>query len=302
MSKDRAKDICRHSKEEIALKPLFSHKDKLAFLSALIISSGSLVIHGESVAVTLSTANDNLSDAVKRLAEELTGKECLCDKKNKRNEIVIGNAIKLLCQCGILEVEDGVSVCEHIPEKFTEEQSAAAYVRGAYLGAGSFTASKYHLEFSFGRKSIAEDFAALLGKFGISAKFAVRNTRAVVYAKDSESISDCLALMGAAKAVLEFNSIIAERQMNEHLNRQQNCDMYNIDRQIETGLTQCAYIKELDLNELSPSLKSAAMLRLEYPDYSYEQLSAMLGISKSGLKNRFRRLKELYDKKCGNGT
>ncbi|MDE6398826.1 MAG: hypothetical protein K2L51_05845, partial [Clostridiales bacterium] len=54
---DSAAMLCKHSKEEIAGKPLFSHKDKLAFLSALLFSSGSLLIHDGVVAATFSTQN-----------------------------------------------------------------------------------------------------------------------------------------------------------------------------------------------------------------------------------------------------
>lgn len=289
--------LCKLSKEEIASKPLFARKDKLAFLSAVIISSGSLLIHGESVAVTFFTENEQLALSVSALAGELTGRECKINRKNKRREIIIENALGLLCACKVLNTDEGITVLGGIAEEFTEEQSAVAYIRGAYLGAGSLSAGKYHLEFSFGRKSIAEDFAALLKKHGMQMRIAVRASRAVVYTKDSEAISDCLALMGAAKAVLELNSIMASRQMNGRINRQQNCDFYNIDKQVNTGLNQCAFIREMDLRELSPTLKQTAEARLKYPDYSYEQLGALLGVSKSGLKNRLKRLKEIHDGK-----
>lgn len=287
--------IGKTSKEEIAEKPLFARKDKLAFLSGLIISSGSLIIHGGDVSVTLSTENEKLCSLVCALALEFTGRECKTERKRKRIDITAQSALGLLCACKVLERGDGISVCEHIAEDFRESESAVAYIRGAYLGAGSLSAGKYHLEFSFGRKSIAEDFSQMLSHFGIVTRLAVRGTRAVVYAKDSESISDCLALMGAPKAVLSLNEIMAQRLMREHINRQQNCDMHNIDRQITAGLSQCAFLRELDTSELSVSLRETAEARLNFPDYSYEQLGSMLGISKSGLKNRLKRLKAIYD-------
>lgn len=287
--------IGKASKEEIAEKPLAGANEKLAFMSALIISSGSLIIHGDSVAVTVSTENERLERTVRAIASELAGGECRVTRKGKRSEIVMENALEMLCACKILDSSNGLSVCERIADEFKNERGAVAYIRGAYLGAGSLSAGKYHLEFSFGRKSIAEDFAELLSRYGIAAKIAVRGTRAVVYLKESEAISDCLALMGASKAVLSLNSIMAQRQMSEHINRQQNCDMHNIDKQINTGISQCAYLRELDMNALSGTLEETARARLEHPDYSYEQLGALLGVSKSGLKNRLRRLKEIYD-------
>lgn len=288
------------SKEEIAIKPLFSRKDKLAFMSALIFTAGSLLIHGESVSVTLTTQNAALSSAVKTLAESLTGRECRVIYKDRRNrEIIIENALTLLCACKVLKSDGAsVNVCEHIASEFMAEQSCAvAYIRGAYLGAGSLSAGSYHLEFSFGKKTLAEDFTQLVSRYGITLKSAVRKNRAIAYTKDSELISDCLALMGAPKAVLSLNELIAKRQMAEHINRQQNCDMHNIDKQINTGIEQCAFIKELDLNTLSPALTETAKMRLEHPDFSYEQLGVALGISKSGVKNRLKRLKQIYDKK-----
>ncbi len=289
--------LCRDSKEEIAQKPIFSRRDKLAFFSALVFSSGSLLIHGESVAVSLLTENEYLIASVRSVVESLTGKECRITRKGRRNEILVENALSLLCACKVLDTSDGsVTVCNRIAPEFAEEQSAAAYIRGAYLGSGSLSAGKYHLEFSFGRKTLAEDFASLLQRYGIGTGLAVRKSRAVVYAKDSEKISDCLALMGAGKAVLAFNSLLAERQMSEHLNRQQNCDMHNIDKQIDTGLRQCEFLRALEPDDLSPVLRETAAARLAHPDFSYEQLAQATGVSKSGLKNRLRRLREIYEK------
>lgn len=288
--------IGKASKEEIAEKPLAGANEKLAFMSALIISSGSLIIHGDSVAVTVSTENERLERTVRAIASELAGGECRVTRKGKRSEIVMENALEMLCACKILDSSNGLSVCERIADEFKNERGAVAYIRGAYLGAGSLSAGKYHLEFSFGRRSIAEDFAELLSRYGIAAKIAVRGTRAVVYLKESEAISDCLALMGAAKAVLSLNSIMAQRQMSEHINRQQNCDMHNIDKQIDTGLRQCEFLRALEPDDLSPVLRETAAARLAHPDFSYEQLAQATGVSKSGLKNRLRRLREIYEK------
>lgn len=296
-TQDRTQTLCKDSKEEIAGKQLFSQKDRLAFMSALLFSSGSLLIRAGSVAATVSTQNESIARAVQATAESLTGRACKVNVRGKTSDIVVDNALSLLIACRVLD-EDGGSACEHIsPELIDEQSTAAAYVRGAYLGSGNLNVSKYHLEFSFGKKTIADDFAALLGRFDIAAKVAVRAARAVVYVKSGTSISDCLALMGAAKAVLRFNTVLVDRQMAEHLNRQQNCDMYNIDKQIDTGLRQCAHIRALALDELSPSLRETAQARLGHPEFSYEQLAAVLGVSKSGLKNRLRRLEEIYAQK-----
>lgn len=291
---DAAK-LCKQSKEEAAAKPLFSRKEKLAFLSALLFSSGSLLIRGGGVAAQFSTQNALLAARIRAVVEDLTGRSCVERTYGKTHEIVAENAYALLIACHVLE-EDGGNVCEHISPALTDEQNAAAaFVRGAYLGSGSLSAYKYHLEVSFSKMTIAEDFAALLARFDIAAKVAVRASRAVVYSKDSEQICDFLACIGAAKAVLRLNSLLVDRQMREYVNRRRNCDMHNIDKQVEAGVRQCAYLKELDERSLSPQLCETAAVRLANPDCSYEQLAAMLGVSKSGVKNRLRRLREIYE-------
>lgn len=288
--------LCKASKEELALKPLASRGEKAAFLSAVIFTSGSLLIHGSRVSASVSTQNEFLAKAVSDAAQSLTGKAAEVSRVGKTSEVLISDAVELLGECRVLNSESWV-VCDGIDKALTRERAdAAAFVRGAYLGGGSLIVPKYHLEFSFGKKTIAEDFAALILRFGIKTELTAHRGRAVVYTKDSEHISDCLALMGGVKAVLSLNSIIAARQMSAHINRQQNCDMHNIDKQINTGLNQCAYLKELDLSVVSQGLKEAAQMRLAHPDYSYEQLAALLGITKSGLKNRLRRLKEIYER------
>ncbi len=288
--------LCKASKEELALKPLASRGEKAAFLSAVIFTSGSLLIHGSRVSASVSTQNEFLAKAVSDAAQSLTGKAAEVSRVGKTSEVLISDAVELLGECRVLNSESWV-VCDGIDKALTRERAdAAAFVRGAYLGGGSLIVPKYHLEFSFGKKTIAEDFAALILRFGIKTEITAHRGRAVVYTKDSEHISDCLALMGGVKAVLSLNSIIAARQMSAHINRQQNCDMHNIDKQINTGLSQCAYLKELDLSGVSQGLKEAAQMRLAHPDYSYEQLAALLGITKSGLKNRLRRLKEIYER------
>lgn len=287
-----ALSLCKQSKEEIAGKQLFSQKDKQAFFAGLLYSSGSLIFAGGGISAQLTTQNEKVARHIVAVAESLTGRPCALHTRGKTYELTVENALSLLKACRVLD-SDGGAVCEHISPDW-REQSAAAFVRGAYLGSGSLSAGKYHLEFSFGKKTIAEDFANMLFLFGISARVAKRGLRAVTYTKDSASICDCLALMGAAKAVLRLNALLVDRQMNEYVNRQQNCDLHNLDKQIDAGLRQCAYLKELDLSVLSPALQETARARLEHPDYSYEQLSDLLGISKSGIKNRLRRLSEAY--------
>ena len=289
-------EFCKKCKAELTVGKFHTRKEKLAFTSALVLSAGSLLIHGNSVSVTFQTQNSALVKTVNALSTELTGRECEAEKRgSKTSEITLMNAFSLLIECGILSISDGsVTISEHVHREYFGDRTAAAFVRGAFLGSGSISlGKKYHLEFSFGRRSIAEDFCEMLQSRGITARIAERKDRWVVYVKDSVAISDVLAFMGAGKAVLSFNSVAAARQMTEHINRQKNCDMHNIDKQVEASVRLRSLLMERDLSELSGPLYETARARLEHPDYSYAQLSELLGVSKSGLKNRLKKLERI---------
>ena len=49
------------------------------------------------------------------------------------------------------------------------------------------------------------------------------------------------------------------------------------------------------LNTLSDVLQDTARMRIENPDLSLQELADLMNISKSGIRNRFRRLTEYYD-------
>ena len=86
------------------------------------------------------------------------------------------------------------------------DQCPAAFVRGAFLSCGTMTNPEvdYHLEFSVPFLNLSRDLVTLLRELGLSAKQARRAGGYVVYFKESESIEDCLTLMGATSAALEL--------------------------------------------------------------------------------------------------
>ena len=49
------------------------------------------------------------------------------------------------------------------------------------------------------------------------------------------------------------------------------------------------------INTLSDVLQETARMRMENPDLSLQELADLMNISKSGIRNRFRRLTEYYD-------
>ena len=297
--KSTSKQLCALAKEEVSEKPLFSRTEKLAFLSGLIFSSGSLVMGRGEVSVRLTTESVPIAKAVCACIESVLGR-APTQSGARRKTIELEHAAALLLDaCVLTEIEGHIAVHEGIAPAFCTSAAATAFVRGAFLGAGSLTSPKYHLEFTFGSHAVAHDFLALLEAAAVHGKLAVRQERAVIYVKDGDEICDCLALMGASKACLQLNALMVDREMSGRVNRKRNCDMHNIDKQTEAGVRQSAFLKALDLDALSKPLREAAEARMAHPESSYEELGELLGISKSGVKNRLKRLTAIYEKKNG---
>src|SRR5258708_39750807 len=81
-----------------------------------------------------------------------------------------------------------------------------AMLRGLFLGCGSVNApsSRYHLEFVAPGASWADSIRLLTEYAGVPAGVSERGGQQVVYIKDGDGIVRLLSLMGASRAVMEF--------------------------------------------------------------------------------------------------
>jgi len=111
-----------------------------------------------------------------------------------------------------------------------------------------------------------------------------------VYIKDSESICNLLALVGAKKCFYELNNQIAMRSIRNVSNRRANCDNANIARQIKTAAMQIEGLLKIDLGTLPIELQQTARARIDNPDATLEELANILGVSKSGVKHRLTKI------------
>ena len=178
-----------------------------------------------------------------------------------------------------------------------------AYLTGAFLECGTVSLSGvYHLEFVLPREAQADDIAAMLTSFGFLPKKAVRGASFVVYLKESEAISDLLALLGASGAVLRLQSVKVDREMNNRINRASNCDVYNIGKSVDAAARQTAAIELVrargGLKQLPEKLRAAAEIRLRHPEESMEELRARFDppLSKSGINHRYQKILEIAEK------
>ena len=170
-------------------------------------------------------------------------------------------------------------------------------IKGIYLGAGSINnpEKKYHLEVGITQEKDAEDVMKYLKNFSIKSNMIEKNNQYAVYIKDGEEISKFLALIGANKAVLRFEEIRVQREMNNKINRIVNCETANLNKTINASIEQIEAIRKLkksgDFKKLDDPLKEIAELRIKNPKASLIELGKMLKkpVGKSGVNYRLKK-------------
>lgn len=176
-------------------------------------------------------------------------------------------------------------------------------VRGAFLGGGHITepSSKYHLEIRLETEEEREEIVEILNKFNIEVKLLDRKYSYSVYMKDGEEISKILALIGANSSVLKYEDIRVLKETKNNVNRKVNCETANLNKTINASVAQINAIEKIKKrkkwNSLSPSLQEIAILRLENPDATLEELGKMLTapIGKSGVNHRLKKIIEISE-------
>lgn len=176
-----------------------------------------------------------------------------------------------------------------------------AFLRGVFLGSGSVSApaKAYHLEFVTRHYKLSGDILSLLKEYEIAAKVAVRKSNYVIYIKEGEMIADCLNLIGAHNALMEFQNARILKDMRNNVNRVVNCETANVSKIVNASVEQIRNIELIDkmvsLSSLPQGLEEVARLRLENPEASLKDLGKMLcpPVSKSGVNHRLKKLEQI---------
>ncbi|MGI6765958.1 MAG: DNA-binding protein WhiA [Lentihominibacter sp.] len=224
----------------------------------------------------------------------------------KGNEYVItigpeNNSEMILRETGILMVKEGMNtISDGIYEGLIHTKCCRkAYLRGAFLGAGTVSNPEkgYHFEINARSEILAKDLRKLINTFvDITAKVTKRKNGYGVYLKARDQIADTLAIMGASKHYFDFLNVIMMKDLTAAAHKARNLDTANIDKTIQAAEEQIAAIKKIYQNRgsesLSPKLREVADVRLANPELGIEELGQMLNptLSKSGVNNRLRRI------------
>ena len=103
--------------------------------------------------------------------------------------------------------------------------------------------------------------------------------------------------MGAPAFMLEVENVRVTREVRNRINRQNNCESANMDKSISASLRTLEDIELIlsDGRKISEALLEAAEIRAQRPEASLAELAAELGISRSALNNRLRKLHSIAE-------
>jgi cell division protein WhiA len=294
-------------REELATIAPERESDRLAELSALFHSAGSLHLRA---AGDWGLHLDLGSGAAARRAFALlrengirseirTYRRRAFDTATRYQLHVAGDpeALRVLVRAGV--VDDRHAPLERPPRRVVARSSSrAAYLRGAFLGAGSLSLGRSpHLELRTSSQESAVLLVRLARAHGVELATGERATYAVAYAKSWEAIESLLAVMGASETVLALEERAVVAETRSRANRLANADHANLVRTNRTARRQIAAIERLDLDAVPEQLRDVAELRLRHPTASLRELAERADppLTKAAVHRRLRRLEQLAE-------
>jgi len=299
------------TKEEVARLKESKECCSLAELAALIRMDGSLQIAAyQHYTLNVITESAPVARRIFRLAKQVLNRPVTVVvrrkmrlKKNNSYVVKIACLTEDLQKLGLLSPEGGLQQ-GIAPALIKRRCDRKAYIRGAFLTGGSISnpENSYHLEIITKDETLAHDLAKLMNGFDLKARVSTRKNVWVVYLKDSDMLSDFLALIQAHQAVLQFENIRVMKEVRNTVNRQVNCETANLSKIVDAAVRQQENIRLIErtigVKALPDNLREIACLRMAYPEATLKELGQKLApsVGKSGVSHRLRRIDEIAEK------
>lgn len=284
-------------------------KEEKTELSAIIKMSGSLGISSQGLTLSVITENAKIARHIYELLatfyqvkSDIRHHQKTNLRKNRVYTVFLDtNVEQILADLHLADsffgIEAGIDQVI-----LSDDEASRAYLRGAFLSSGSMRdpeSGKYQLEILSVYSDHAEDLAALMRKFLLDAKTIERKKGSVTYLQRAEDIMDFLIVIGAMKAMTEFESFKLVREARNDLNRTNNVETANIARTVTASMKTIHNISKIidtiGLEDLPVDLQEVAYLRVNHPDYSIQQLADSLSkpLTKSGVNHRLRKINKI---------
>lgn len=294
-------------KEEILLT---ARGDK-SQLAALIKLSGSLGLASTGLTLSISSENAKIARHIYELLfacyqvkAEIRHHQKTNLRKNRVYTVFLNHDVSAILDDlqladSFFGLETGIA-----PAILEEDECAQSYLRGAFLASGSVKdpeTGKYQLEIASIYEDHAHDVAGLLQRFLLDAKVIERSKGTITYLQRAEDIMDFLLVIGAEEAKTEFENVKLLRETRNDLNRATNAEAANIARTVTASMKTIHNIskirEKMGLDQLPADLQEVALLRIQHPEYSIQQLADELSqpLTKSGVNHRLRKINQIAE-------
>ena len=179
-----------------------------------------------------------------------------------------------------------------------------SYLKGIFVRAGYLQdpQSGYHLEIRLRGRNRMKLFRLVAKALRLQFRFFSQLGKAVAYMKGRRRIIRFLHAIEAFHQTMEFEDLVATRNMLELVNRQVNFETANINRSVSAAERQIDKLRRL-LTEAEPGVLSDALIdsaraRIRFPEDPIGKLGKRFHppLSKSAMNHRLRRLMDLYRK------
>lgn len=286
------------------------------FLSGVIRGAGELHFTREGFALEVRHRDERLTKSVVETVESLYGVRLAYEGTNVNvgyahsmfYSVVVPQNLseKLLEEAKI--VRNKYDFYDEIPEDFlAKAKDKKAFLKGLYLACGSVKTPEesekvlskgYTFSLSLNSDQVKADVVKLLAKASRISPDLIKEkgTGNGIYVKSSEAICEILTAMGCVVSPLALYDIMAERQLRNKVNREQNSEMGNLQKAVDASVKQLEAIKTLKekglYENLSFELKETCEKRLQNPETSSTVLASLFDppITKSCINHRFRKI------------
>ena len=283
-------------KQEITQKIPATNLECLAEISSIFENKANLVKEGIEIKMENSILAKRLYSLIKATSSLQFGIKYSITKKFTEHRIYV---ITLYKQKGLKEFLESFKFS--FLDIIQNDEIFKGYLRGFFLSCGYIKDPKkeYSLDFFVDNKELADKIYNILLSKKKKIFKTIKKNKILVYLRNSEDIMDILVSMNALKYFFEYEEITIIKNLKNKTIREMNWEVANETKTLNTRNYQIKMIKYIDeklgLNTLTDVLKEAAMLRLNNPEDSLQSLADMINISKSGIRNRFRRIEEIYN-------
>ncbi|MBF0710717.1 MULTISPECIES: DNA-binding protein WhiA [unclassified Gemella] len=294
-------------KKELTMIELTDDPQFLSELSALIKMNGVLSISNMKLALTFQTENASIARRMFSLIKHfydvdinISVRKKLKLKKNNVYICRLEERVKEILR-DLYILNDNYTLKTTITKTLIDsDEKKRAYLRGAFLAGGSVNnprTSSYHLEIFSQYEEHSKELLNLMNTYDLNARVIERKKGFIVYIKESEKISDFINIVGAVRALFQFEDERIVRDLNNAVNRMNNCDIANINKMVNAATKQVEDInvieERLGLEQLDEKLRVVALARLEHQELPLKDLAEQIEdgkLSKSGLNHRFRKI------------